>query len=138
MGKRISDVAAIVETIAMKKAKEQSDSINEKLKEIDELNAKTAKEKAEVQLLQIHPDFSEIRESDDFHEWAEEQPKWCKTHYTKIAKMQGQQLEQLTFTSQTEALARQTRARVARVLLRKLKRKIQELFLMPRISLIKY
>ena len=76
--KEYPDVAAIVETIAMKKAKEQSDSINEKLKEIDELNAKTAKEKAEVQLLQIHPDFSEIRESDDFHEWAEEQPKWVQ------------------------------------------------------------
>ena len=76
--KEYPDVAAIVETIAMKKAKEQSDAINEKLKEIDELNAKTAKEKAEVQLLQIHPDFSEIRESDDFHEWAEEQPKWVQ------------------------------------------------------------
>ena len=76
--KEYPDVAAIVETIAMKKAKEQSDSINKKLKEIDELNAKTAKEKAEVQLLQIHPDFSEIRESDDFHEWAEEQPKWVQ------------------------------------------------------------
>jgi hypothetical protein len=76
--KEYPDVAAIVETIAMKKAKEQSDSINEKLKQIDELNAKTAKEKAEVQLLQLHPDFTEIRESDDFHEWADEQPKWVQ------------------------------------------------------------
>ena len=76
--KEYPDVAAIVETIAMKKAKEQSDSINIKLQEIDELNAKTAKEKAEVQLLQIHPDFAEIRESDDFHEWADEQPKWVQ------------------------------------------------------------
>ena len=76
--KEYPDVAAIVETIAMKKAKEQSDSINKKLKEIDELNAQTAKDKAEVQLLQIHPDFAEIRDSDDFHEWAEEQPKWVQ------------------------------------------------------------
>ena len=76
--KEYPDVAAIVETIATKKAKEQSESINKKLKEIDELNAKTAKEKAEVQLLQIHPDFAEIRESDDFHEWADEQPKWVQ------------------------------------------------------------
>ena len=76
--KEYPDVAAIVETIAMKKAKEQSDNINQRLKEIDELNAKTAKEKAEVQLLQIHPDFADIRESDDFHEWAEEQPKWVQ------------------------------------------------------------
>ena len=41
-------------------------------------NPKTAKEKAEVQLLQIHPDFADIRESDDFHEWADEQPKWVQ------------------------------------------------------------
>ena len=33
--KEYPDVAAIVETIAMKKAKEQSESINKKLKEID-------------------------------------------------------------------------------------------------------
>ena len=76
--KEYPDVAAIVETIATKKAREQSESINKKLKEIDEMNAKTAKEKAEVQLLQIHPDFADIRESDDFHEWADEQPKWVQ------------------------------------------------------------
>ena len=74
--KEYPDVAAIVETIAMKKAKEQSDAINEKLKQIDELNAQNAKEKAEVELLRIHPDFADIRESDDFHQWAEEQPQW--------------------------------------------------------------
>ena len=76
--KEYPDVAAIVETIATKKAREQSDSINLKLKEIDELNAKNAKERAEVELLKIHPDFADIRESDDFHEWAEEQPKWVQ------------------------------------------------------------
>jgi len=76
--KEYPDVAAIVETIAMKKAKEQSDSITKKLKEIDDMNAQNAKDKAEVQLLQIHPDFAEIRDSDDFHEWAEEQPKWVQ------------------------------------------------------------
>jgi hypothetical protein len=36
------------------------------------------KEKAEVELLKIHPDFSEIRDSDDFHNWATEQPKWVQ------------------------------------------------------------
>ena len=76
--KEYPDVAAIVETIATKKAREQSESINQKLQQIDELNAKTAKERAEVELLKIHPDFAEIRESDDFHEWADEQPKWVQ------------------------------------------------------------
>ena len=76
--KEYPDVAGIVETIAIKKAKEQSDALELRIKEIDELNARTTKERAEVELLRIHPDFSEIRESDDFHEWADEQPKWVQ------------------------------------------------------------
>ena len=28
--------------------------------------------------MRIHPDFAEIRDSDDFHEWADEQPKWVQ------------------------------------------------------------
>ena len=76
--KEYPDVAGIVETIAIKKAKEQSDALEKRIKEIDELNAKTTKDRAEVELLQIHPDFADIRESDDFHEWADEQPKWVQ------------------------------------------------------------
>jgi len=76
--KEYPDVAGIVETIAIKKAKEQSDALEKRIKEIDELNARTTKERAEVELLRIHPDFAEIRESDDFHEWADEQPKWVQ------------------------------------------------------------
>ena len=29
-------------------------------------------------MLKIHPDFAEIRDSDEFHEWADEQPKWVQ------------------------------------------------------------
>lgn len=72
------DVAAIVETIAIKKAREQSAGLEDRVKEIDELRATASREKAEVELMKAHPDFGEIRESDDFHEWAEEQPKWVQ------------------------------------------------------------
>ena len=72
------DVAAIVETIAMKKAREQSTALEERLKAIDELQNSATKEKAEAALMQMHPDFDDIRDSDDFHEWAEEQPKWVQ------------------------------------------------------------
>ena len=72
------DVAAIVETIAIKKAREQSQGLEERVKEIDEMKASAAREKAEVQLLQSHPDFGTIRDSDEFHEWVEEQPKWVQ------------------------------------------------------------
>ena len=72
------DVAAIVETIAIKKAREQSQDLEERVKEIDAMRETASKEKAEVELLKIHPDFSEIRDSDDFHDWAKEQPRWVQ------------------------------------------------------------
>ena len=72
------DVAAIVETIAMKKAREQSSALEERMKAIDELQSSASKEKAEAELMRLHPDFGEIRDSDEFHDWAEEQPKWVQ------------------------------------------------------------
>jgi hypothetical protein len=72
------DVAAIVETIAMKKAREQSTALEERMKAIDEMQSSATKEKAEAELMRLHPDFDDISDSDDFHEWAEEQPKWVQ------------------------------------------------------------
>ena len=72
------DVAAIVETIALKKAKEQSHDLEEKVQKINELQENANRDKAEAQLMQLHPDFEEIRNSDDFHQWAEEQPSWVQ------------------------------------------------------------
>src|SRR5210317_2601667 len=76
--KEYPDVAKIVETIAMKKAREQSAQLETRLKKIDEMSAEAKKEKAEAELMRLHPDFDNIRDSDDFHEWAEEQPKWVQ------------------------------------------------------------
>ena len=72
------DVAAIVETIAMKKAREQATALEERMKAIDELQSSASKEKAEAELMRLHPDFGDIRDSDEFHEWAEDQPKWVQ------------------------------------------------------------
>ena len=72
------DVAAIIETIAIKKAREQSVDLEERVKVIDEMRASASKDKAQVELMQMHPDFDKIREDDDFHNWAEEQPKWIQ------------------------------------------------------------
>lgn len=72
------DVAAIVETIAIKKAREQSAGLEDRVKEIDEMRATASREKAEAELMRAHPDFGEIRDSDEFHEWADEQPKWVQ------------------------------------------------------------
>jgi hypothetical protein len=72
------DVAKIVETIAIKKAKEQSVNIEQKLKVLDEREKQTKREKAEAELLRLHPDFDDIRSSDDFHSWVEDQPQWVQ------------------------------------------------------------
>jgi hypothetical protein len=72
------DVAKIVESIAMKKAKEQSESIELRLRSLDERELETARDKAEDDLMRLHPDFDKIRDTDDFHDWVEEQPKWVQ------------------------------------------------------------
>jgi hypothetical protein len=72
------DVAKIVETIALKKAKEQSSYLEERFKALDEQEKLTAREKAEAALLKIHPDFEKIKDTDEFHEWVEEQPKYIQ------------------------------------------------------------
>jgi len=76
--KEYPDVAAIVESIAIKKAREQSKNLEDKMKQYEDLRVEASKEKAEAELLAIHPDFAKIRESDEFHTWAEDQPKWVQ------------------------------------------------------------
>jgi hypothetical protein len=76
--KEYPDVAAIIETIAAKKAKEQSKELEDRFKAVDEMQVNAKREKAEAELMRLHPDFDEIRDSDDFHEWADEQPRWVQ------------------------------------------------------------
>jgi DNA repair exonuclease SbcCD ATPase subunit len=72
------DVAKIVETIALKKAKEQSSYLEERFKALDEQEKQTTRQKAEADLLKAHPDFEKIKDTDEFHEWVEEQPKYIQ------------------------------------------------------------
>jgi len=72
------DVAQIVETIAMKKAHEQASEFENKFKQIDEMKLEAKREKAEAELMRLHPDFETIRETEEFHSWVEEQPKWVQ------------------------------------------------------------
>ena len=76
--KTYPDVAKIVETIAIKKAKEQTQALDERFKQLDEREHKTSKDNAEAELMRLHPDFDVIRDDDDFHNWVEEQPKWIQ------------------------------------------------------------
>ena len=76
--KKYPDVAGIVESIADKKARERSSDLDKRMQDIEKIKVEAVKEKAEAELMRLHPDFSEIREDDKFHDWAEEQPKWVQ------------------------------------------------------------
>ena len=76
--KKYPDVAAIVNTIADKKASEKAKELDERVKQIEEMRYTATRDKAEAELMALHPDFAKIREDDDFHDWAEAQPKWVQ------------------------------------------------------------
>ena len=71
-------VANIMQTMALKAAKDQNETLSTRMKEIDDLQLSANKGKAEAKLLQIHPDFEQIREEDAFHDWVDAQPKWVQ------------------------------------------------------------
>ena len=76
--KEYPDVAGIVETIAAKKAQEMFHKAESRLSELDKVQHEATRKSAESKILDSHPDFIKLRESDEFHDWAEEQPKWVQ------------------------------------------------------------
>jgi len=72
------DVAAIVETIAEKKAQEKFSQAEGRLQRIDEITAEAERTKSENEIRKSHSDFDELKASDAFHDWADVQPKWVK------------------------------------------------------------
>ena len=73
--KKYPDVAAIVEAIAEDKAMKQTLDLDDRLKEVEAMRLDARKQKAEAELLSLHPDFAEIRADEVFHEWASNLPK---------------------------------------------------------------
>jgi len=71
--KEYPDVYEMVETIAINKADSRAQEMETKYQNLQVQQEQIAKEKAEVELLKSHPDFSEIRSKDEFHEWAAKQ-----------------------------------------------------------------
>ena len=63
----------MVETIAMTKADSRAKEMEDKYQNLQVQQEEINKEKAEVELLKLHPDFNELRAKDDFHEWAAKQ-----------------------------------------------------------------
>ena len=67
------DVYDIIKSVAITESKEQAKSVETKLETLEQAQSQLSKEKAELELLKLHPDFKDIRSTDDFHEWAKNQ-----------------------------------------------------------------
>lgn len=72
------DVAGIVETIATKKAKEMFSLAESRFEELDAKEAEMSRVSAENAIREAHSDFDKLKESDDFHDWVDAQPKWAQ------------------------------------------------------------
>lgn len=69
------DVYEVVETVSHLQAEEKSKDLKEKLERLQAREQELLRKDAEKRLMDKHPDFEDIRNSDDFHGWAKEQPK---------------------------------------------------------------
>ena len=69
------DVYEVVETVSHLQAEEKSRELKEKLERLQQREKELIRKDAEKRLMDRHPDFEDIRNSDDFHSWAKEQPK---------------------------------------------------------------
>ena len=69
------DVYEVVETVSHLQAEEKSKDLKEKIERLQAREQELLRKDAEKRLMDKHPDFEDIRNSDDFHGWAKEQPK---------------------------------------------------------------
>ena len=67
--KKYPDVYDVISTIAHTKADEKAKQVQTKMKDLEVAQANVAKDKAEVELSKLHPDFKDIRADEKFHEW---------------------------------------------------------------------
>ena len=69
------DVFEVVETVAHMQSESKSKVLEERLSQLQERETQMLRQSAEERLMEKHPDFNDIRNSDDFHSWAKEQPQ---------------------------------------------------------------
>ena len=67
------DVYEVVETVAHMQSETKAKVLEERLSKLQERENQLIRQSAEKRLMERHPDFEDIRNSDDFHTWAKEQ-----------------------------------------------------------------
>ena len=73
------DVYEVVETVAHMQSETKAKVLEERLSKLQEREEQLIRQDAEKRLNERHPDFEDIRNSDDFHTWAKEQPESIQT-----------------------------------------------------------
>ena len=68
------DVYEVVETVSHLQASEKSKVLEERLESLQQREKELIRKDAEKRLMEKHPDFEDIKNSDDFHDWAKSQP----------------------------------------------------------------
>lgn len=68
------DVFEVVETVAHMQSESKAKVLEERLSKLQEREIQMVQQQAEERLMERHPDFNDIRNSEDFHGWAKEQP----------------------------------------------------------------
>lgn len=68
--------AELIKALILQELETQKPEFESRLEELEEMKFEIAQKKAEATILDRHPDYYEIRESDDFHNWVETQKKW--------------------------------------------------------------
>ena len=67
------DVDEVVEAVAHLQSETKAKVLEERLSKLQERENQLVRQDAEKRLMERHADFEDIRNSDDFHEWAKEQ-----------------------------------------------------------------
>jgi len=77
--KEYPDIYGVVETVSHLQSQNEMKDLQEEVSSLKKRNEALAQREAQLELSRIHPDFTTIKESDDFHNWAESQPMEIKS-----------------------------------------------------------
>ena len=72
------DIYGVVETVSHLQSQNEVKTLQDELESLKKANSTLQQKEAALELSKYHPDFEEIKESDDFHNWADTQPMEIK------------------------------------------------------------
>jgi len=77
------DVYNVIETVAHSQAENKTKALQDEIKDLQGDRQRLTKEKAEQELLRLHPDFMNIKADEDFITWLQDQPPSIADGVTK-------------------------------------------------------